>query len=83
MHHLQNSKYGRSMGRKSLDRWVVPLCEKCHLSGVHVIGSKMEPLWFFNNGVHAENLAKELHSLETVDEMKLALLNHIGDVPCF
>ena len=79
VHHLQNSKYGRSMGRKSLDRWVVPLCEVCHMQGVHAIGSKMEPLWFLQRGIKVERLAEELYECNTSDEMKLLLLNHTGN----
>ena len=67
------------MGRKSDDKWTVPLCEPCHMQGIHTIGSKMEPLYFLQQGIKVESLARDLYEVKTVDEMRLVLLDHVGD----
>jgi hypothetical protein len=58
-HHLRSHAYGRGMGKKSHDKWVVPLCRPCH-NNVHLVGSKEEPQWFEEHGINAEELAKDL-----------------------
>lgn len=30
-HHLLGAEFGKSMGKKALDRWTIPLCRECHM----------------------------------------------------
>lgn len=58
-HHLRSHKFGRGMGKKSGDRFCVPLCRSCH-TNVHLVGSKEEPKWFEDRGWDALGTAEEL-----------------------
>ena len=48
-HHLRGYQLGRGMGKKSDDKWVVPLCRNHH-NEVHTVGTKKELEWFEEYG---------------------------------
>lgn len=59
IHHLKATGL-RGMGRRSPDRYGVPMCADCHLNGVERAGSKNELDWFRKRGVEALDLASAL-----------------------
>jgi len=63
-HHLkQTGERERGMGRRSSDRWAVPLCPDCHRLGPDAVedaGSKNEVIWFAQHGVNGKALAETL-----------------------
>ena len=76
-HHLRSLAYGRGMGRKSHDKYCVPLCRPCH-EDVHMVGSKEEPKWFRDEGIEAEELALELwDNTPDAAAMKKVLLRYM------
>ena len=76
-HHLRSSAFGRGMGRKSGDEWVVPLCRGCH-NRVHEEGSKREGAWFNKYGIEAPQFAKDLWEVSgDLYEMKRVLLRYL------
>ena len=75
-HHLRSQSYGRGMGRKSHDKYCVPLCRDCH-NEVHLVGTKEEPEWFASRGINAEELALELwDNRDNIEAMKTVLLRY-------
>lgn len=64
------------MGKKSDDRWVVPLCRSCH-NGVHTVGSKHELEWFLKLGIDSERLASELWTAGTLELMKAVVIEYM------
>jgi len=83
-HHLRSLDYGRGMGRKSGDEWVVPLCKEHHDS-VHMWGTKREPRWFqehagFDPALLAEELwgAWDLYGDDVLHGMTWITVSYIG-----
>ena len=70
-HHLRGYNLGRGMGKKSDDKWVVPLCRPCH-NDVHQYGTK-EELKFFEEIGCPYSLAQQLWE-ETGDVQKMKMI---------
>ncbi|MGB7913897.1 MAG: hypothetical protein WCF79_01140 [Rhodomicrobium sp.] len=68
-HHLKCTGE-RGIGKKSSNKWAVPLCHECHINGVERVGSRQEPAWFRERGILCLDLAAALyansHSLEAM-----------------
>ncbi len=68
-HHLKCTGE-RGIGRKSSNRWTLPLCYECHIHGVERVGSREEAAWFRDRGILCLDLAAALyansHSLEAM-----------------
>lgn len=50
-HHLKQDTGERGGQMKSTDRYLVPLCNKHHIHGVELRGSKKEHEWFAEHGI--------------------------------
>lgn len=74
-HHLKATRE-RGMGKKSDDKWALPMCHDCHINGVERHGSRREVSWFQHNGIDPLTLASSLygvkHSLEAMHGVLLA-----------
>jgi len=70
-HHLRISSE-RGVGRKSTDRWAVPLTRDEH-DEVHKVGSRKEFAWFQDRGIDCYGLASALWTntgdLERMDKI--------------
>jgi hypothetical protein len=68
-HHLKCTGE-RGIGKKSSNKWAIPLCYECHINGVERVGSRHEAAWFRERGILCLDLAAALyansHSLETM-----------------
>jgi hypothetical protein len=68
-HHLKCTGE-RGIGKKSSNKWAVPLCHECHINGVERIGSRQEAAWFRERGILCLDLAAALyansHSLDAM-----------------
>ncbi len=68
-HHLKCTGE-RGIGRKSSNRWALPLCYECHINGVERVGSRQEAAWFLTRGILCLDLAAALyanaHSLDAM-----------------
>ena len=60
-HHLKCTGE-RGIGRKSSNRWAVPLCYECHIHGVERVGSRQEAAWFRERGILCLDLAAALYA---------------------
>ena len=60
-HHLKCTGE-RGIGKKSSNRWAVPLCNDCHIYGVERVGSTKEAAWFRERGILCLDLAAALHA---------------------
>lgn len=71
-HHLKATGE-RGVGKKSGNRWCVPMCHECHLYGVEKVGSRKEVTWFLERGISPLDLAAALfasnHSLEAMQKV--------------
>src|SRR5512144_1973932 len=60
-HHLKCTGE-RGIGKKSSNRWAVPLCYECHINGVERVGSREEAAWFRERGILCLDLAAALYA---------------------
>jgi hypothetical protein len=60
-HHLKCTGE-RGAGKKSANRWAVPLCYECHINGVERAGSREEAAWFRKRGILCLDLAAALYA---------------------
>ena len=75
-HHLKCTGE-RGIGRKSSNRWAVPLCYECHIHGVERVGSRQEAAWFRERGILCLDLAAALFAnSHSVDAMLNILKIH-------
>ena len=75
-HHLKCTGE-RGIGRKSPNRWAVPLCYECHINGVERVGSRQEAAWFRERGVLCLDLAAGLYAnSHSLDAMMNVLKTH-------
>lgn len=58
-HHLKCTGE-RVIGKKSSNRWAVPLCYECHIHGVERVGQ--EAAWFHERRIHCLDLAAALYA---------------------
>ena len=67
------------MGKRSSDRWALPLCGRCHRE-IEGAGSKNEIDWFRERGIDCLRLAAELWGAwkgeTTFQAVQLALFKH-------
>jgi hypothetical protein len=67
----------RGIGKKSSNRWAVPLCSECHINGVERVGSRQEAAWFRERGILCLDLAAALHAnSHSLDAMMNVLKMH-------
>ena len=68
-HHLKCTGE-RGIGKKSSNKWAIPLCYECHINGVERVGSRREAAWFRERGILCLDLAAALfansHSLKAM-----------------
>jgi len=75
-HHLKCTGE-RGIGKKSSNKWVVPLCHECHIHGVERVGSRQEVAWFRERGILCLDLAAALHAnSHSLDAMMNVLTIH-------
>ena len=60
-HHLKCTGE-RGIGKKSSNRWAIPLCYECHINGVERLGSRQEAAWFRERGILCLDLAAALYA---------------------
>lgn len=82
-HHLKCAGE-RGVGRKSSNRWAIPLCYECHINGVERVGSRQEAAWFRERGILCLDLAAALfansHSLAAMRKVLRAHRDSVGQV---
>lgn len=75
-HHLKCTGE-RGAGKKSSDRWCVPLCHEHHINGVERVGSRREIGWFKDHGIDALTLADALYfNKHSLEKMRDVLMTH-------
>lgn len=76
VHHLKCAG-GRGMGKRSDDKWGVPMCHEHHVNGVERVGSKNEVAWFRKRGIDCLSLAAAMYARRhSVEEMGKVLEAH-------
>ena len=83
-HHLKCTGE-RGIGKKSSNRWAIPLCNECHINGVERVGSLQEAAWFRERGILCLDLTAALyansHSLEAMMNVLKRHRENSEDVP--
>ena len=73
-HHLKCTGE-RGIGKKSSNRWAVPLCSECHMNGVERVGSRQEAAWFRERGILCLDLAAALYANAHSLDAMISVLN--------
>jgi len=78
-HHLKAGTGERGVGRRSSDRWAVPLCHAEHMD-LESKGSRNEPAWFRDRGVADPlGLASALWAATgDIEKMRRIVVAHMG-----
>jgi hypothetical protein len=73
-HHLKCTGE-RGIGKKSSNRWAVPLCFECHMNGVERVRSRQEAAWFRERGILCLDLAAALYANAHSLDAMISVLN--------
>lgn len=77
-HHIKSAG-GRGIGKRTDDKWAIPLCHDHHINGVERVGSRKEVQWFSKYGINPIELAQGLYaSRHSVEAMYRVLEAHRG-----